>query len=148
MVSHKRKYSGKGHINLVDGLIGTTHYNDGYWQGWEGDDMDVILDLGERTLISKISAGFLESVGSWIFLPINIAVSFSIEGKQFKNEKIIQLTEAPPDSPPERRTADFSGINELCRYIKIRAQNRKVCPDWHPGSGGKAWIFSDEIIIE
>ena len=72
----------------------------------------------------------------------------NIVDKQFKNEKIIQLTEAPPDSPPERRTADFSGINELCRYIKIRAQNRKVCPDWHPGSDGKAWIFSDEIIIE
>ena len=148
LVSHKRKYSGKGQINLVDGLIGTAHYNDGYWQGWEGDDMDVILDLGERTLISKISAGFLESVGSWIFLPIHIAVSFSIEDKQFKNEKIIQLTEAPPDSPPERRTADFSGISELCRYIRIQAQNRKVCPDWHPGSGGRAWIFSDEIIIE
>ena len=148
LIPHKQKYPGKGTLSLVDGLKGTSHYNDGCWQGWEGDDIDVILDLGERTLISKISTGFLESVDSWIFLPTNIAVSFSMEDKEFKNEKTTQLTDAPSDSPPERRTADFSGINELCKYIRIRAKNRKVCPEGHPGSGGKAWIFSDEIIIE
>ena len=33
------------------------------------------------------------------------------------------------------------------RYIKIHAKNVKVCPEWHKGSGGPAWIFSDEITI-
>ena len=23
----------------------------------------------------------------------------------------------------------------------------KTCPEWHPGAGGKAWVFADEILI-
>jgi hypothetical protein len=34
------------------------------------------------------------------------------------------------------------------RYIKVRAKNIGACPDWHPGSGGKAWLFVDEIMVE
>ncbi|NOR11849.1 MAG: hypothetical protein GQ545_01195, partial [Candidatus Aminicenantes bacterium] len=34
------------------------------------------------------------------------------------------------------------------RYIRIKARNVGICPDWHPGAGGKAWLFCDEIIIE
>ena len=34
------------------------------------------------------------------------------------------------------------------RYVKVLAKNRGVCPSWHPGAGGKAWIFADEISIE
>jgi len=34
------------------------------------------------------------------------------------------------------------------RYVKIYAENVKTCPDWHPGAGGKAWIFVDEVVIE
>ena len=33
------------------------------------------------------------------------------------------------------------------RYIKLKASNIGQCPEYHPGSGGKAWIFTDEIII-
>ena len=33
------------------------------------------------------------------------------------------------------------------RYVKIAAKNLGVCPAWHPGAGGKAWLFMDEIII-
>ncbi|MCD6347789.1 MAG: hypothetical protein J7L96_10250, partial [Bacteroidales bacterium] len=34
------------------------------------------------------------------------------------------------------------------RYIRIKAKNRGVCPVWHKGAGGKAWLFADELIIE
>ena len=30
----------------------------------------------------------------------------------------------------------------------MKAQNVKVCPKWHKGAGGKAWLFVDEIVIE
>ena len=33
------------------------------------------------------------------------------------------------------------------RYVKIIAKNIKACPQWHPGAGGKAWIFVDEVLI-
>ena len=34
-----------------------------------------------------------------------------------------------------------------CRYLRILAGNIGVCPSWHKGAGGKAWLFVDEIII-
>ncbi|MCX6169376.1 MAG: hypothetical protein NTX65_08550 [Ignavibacteriales bacterium] len=34
------------------------------------------------------------------------------------------------------------------RYIKVIAKNVGRCPAWHPGAGGKSWIFVDEIIVE
>jgi hypothetical protein len=33
------------------------------------------------------------------------------------------------------------------RYVRIRAVNFGKIPAWHPGSGGDAWIFMDEIVI-
>jgi hypothetical protein len=32
-------------------------------------------------------------------------------------------------------------------YIRIHAKNIAVCPEWHKGAGGKAWLFVDEIMI-
>ena len=42
------KYSGSGENNLINGLIGSVNHNDGYWQGWEGEDMEIIIDLEEN----------------------------------------------------------------------------------------------------
>jgi hypothetical protein len=38
----------------------------------------------------------------------------------------------------------------VCRFgnVKIIARNYGPIPNWHPGAGGKAWTFADEIIIE
>jgi hexosaminidase len=41
--------------------------------------------------------------------------------------------------PCERATA---------RFVKVRAVNISVCPSWHKGAGGKAWVFVDEITVE
>jgi hypothetical protein len=34
------------------------------------------------------------------------------------------------------------------RFVRIKAVNFGKIPAWHPGHGGDAWIFADEIIIE
>jgi len=34
------------------------------------------------------------------------------------------------------------------RYVRVRATNVGTCPTWHPGAGGKAWVFADEIVID
>jgi len=37
---------------------------------------------------------------------------------------------------------------EDCRFLKIRARNIVVCPTWHKGAGGKAWLFLDEVTVQ
>jgi len=34
------------------------------------------------------------------------------------------------------------------RYVRIRAVNFGKIPAWHPGHGGDAWIFADEVWIK
>ena len=43
-------------------------------------------------------------------------------------------------------TASLNGVE--ARYVRIRARTYGKLPSWHPGSGGDAWIFVDEIIVE
>jgi len=42
-------------------------------------------------------------------------------------------------------TADFEKIKGS--VIIVHAYNIKTCPDWHEGSGDKAWIFTDEVVV-
>ena len=133
---------------LTNGILGSLNFNDGNWQGYEGDDFDAILDLGQVTGISQIHLDFLQDPIKWIFLPLNIEVSISEDGKNF--EEIANLTHDIPQDTPDALKKEFTVNlqNRQARYIRIYAKSVGKCPEWHPGAGGKAWIFTDEIIVE
>ncbi|MGB6340536.1 MAG: discoidin domain-containing protein, partial [Candidatus Aminicenantaceae bacterium] len=131
-----------------DGIRGSTFHNDGSWQGFEGDDLEAIVDLGEAKLLKRITCGFLENQYVWIFLPQVVEISISRDGKTFD---LIQHTRDKAlvrNSQPQFKdyVADLPDMR--ARYVRIKARNVGICPDWHPGAGGKAWLFCDEIIIE
>ena len=142
------KYSGSGERNLVDGLVGSGNHNDGYWQGWERDNMEVVVDLEKTEKINTVICGFLESHRSWIFLPKGVKISFSTDGETFINAREILLSDGENYGASNRKEVFFRDLNQSARYVLIKAINREVCPNWHAGSGGKAWVFSDEIVIE
>ena len=145
---YKARYSGSGPLTLVDGLTGSIAHNDNYWQGWQKENMDVTIDLLNVEKISKVSIGFLESHGSWIFLPTLAIVSFSNDGESFNQKVEIKIDDGIRSGSANRIELESQDLNLSARFIRVEAVNRGVCPDWHPGAGGKTWIFSDEIVIE
>ena len=145
---YKARYSGAGPLTLVDGLTGSIAHNDNYWQGWQKENMDVTIDLLNIEKISKVSIGFLESHGSWIFLPTLAIVSFSNDGESFNQKVEIKIDDGIRSGSANRIELESQDLNLSARFIRVEAVNRGVCPDWHPGAGGKTWIFSDEIVIE
>ncbi|MDP6169435.1 MAG: family 20 glycosylhydrolase [Candidatus Marinimicrobia bacterium] len=145
---YKARYSGSGPLTLVDGLTGSIAHNDNYWQGWQKENMDVTIDLLNIEKISKVSIGFLESHGSWIFLPTLAIVSFSNDGESFNQKVEIKIDDGIRSGSANRIELESQDLNLSARFIRVEAVNRGVCPDWHPGAGGKTWIFSDEIVIE
>ena len=145
---YSERYSGSGQLTLVDGLTGSIAHNDNYWQGWKKDNLDVTIDLSKVDAISKICMGFLESHGSWIFLPTHVMLSFSIDGKTFENKTEISINDGVQNGSANRIECESGNLGLSARYIRVVAVNRGICPDWHPGSGGETWVFSDEIIIE
>ena len=138
-------YTGGGTLALIDGINGSFDFGDGKWQGYEGIDLDAVVDLGVQMPVTKISTGFLQNVASWIFFPKTVEYSVSSNGKDFQTVSV--LKNDIPDKTEEARLKSFSAeLNTVtARYIKVHAKSIEVCPDWHPGKGGKAWIFADEI---
>ena len=145
---YSNRYTGSGKLTLVDGLTGSIAHNDKYWQGWSQQNMDITIDLSKEEQVSKIVIGFLESHGSWIFLPTKVLISFSNDGLSFNNKTTISVNDGKQNGPANRVEVESEDLKISTQYIKIEAINRGECPSWHPGSGGKTWLFSDEIIIE
>ena len=142
------QYAGTGPLTLTDGLLGSADHHDGLWQGFLGDDLEAVIDLGTRTTIASIGASFLHAVQSWILLPRAVLVFLSEDG-----ERWTAAGESTHEIPAERDDR-FRYTFELpvrggqhVRYVRIVARNAGPLPAWHAGAGRPAWIFADEIVV-
>lgn len=141
------KYESGGEKALTDGLRGIDDYHFN-WLGFEGVDMEAVIDLETETTIREISADFLQDVQSWVFLPKSLTAYYSSDGEQFI--RLGTVTNITPDNKTGAFIQTFAipVQNIKARYIKVRADALKTCPDWHIGSGKNSWIFTDEIVIK
>lgn len=144
------QYSGDGDMTLIDEQSGTTNFRNGQWQGWWGNDMELIVDLGKETSISKVGAEFLQDQGPWIFFPTEVDVEFSLDGEKFKGESKFMVDDDLFAKDDHVQTAIFTVESKpvKARYIKITAHNYGKLPSWHLSAGENAWLFCDEIFIE
>ncbi len=141
-------YTGGGDLALIDMLRGTDDFRTGAWQGYQGVDLEAVVDLGEVRPVKRIAAGFIQDQNSWIFMPSEVEFALSTDGAEFEVVGVAR-NDVPQDAVGAI-VKDFSkeGVNREARYVRVRAMNIGLCPDWHKGAGHKAWIFSDEIVIE
>jgi len=148
---YSKKYPGGGHNALTDGKVSVDDLSQvedfKVWQGFEGEDMEVIIDLREITEISSVSAGFLHNTNAWIFSPDWVEFSISIDNKTYthigKVERMIPVKERK-----KVRTIYQVDLTKLpARYIKVNVKNIGLCPEWHKGDGNPAWLFADEIVV-
>ena len=146
--SYSSQYTGGGDFALIDGIRGTTNWSGGRWQGYQGKDFVAVIDLGEVKKVSKVGAGFLQDAGSWIWMPTRVEIELLRDGRSLG--PAISITNEVSEKQTGVVTRDFVRTisPQDARYLKIRAVNFGKIPSWHPGSGGDAWIFVDEVIIE
>ena len=57
--NYDNQYAAEGNNALIDRLKGSNNFKTGVWQGYQGQDVEAIIDLGEIEEITTISAGFL-----------------------------------------------------------------------------------------
>ena len=141
------KYPVGGGKALTDGLLGLVdyHYN---WLGFENADLEAIIDLEAATLIQKISADFMQYPLAWVFLPIKVEYSISMDGKTYTSVGTV-INQTPQDKGKvflQTFKVQFKPVQ--ARYIKIFTESIKLCPEWHRGARQPAWIFVDEVIVE
>jgi len=131
---------------LTDGLRGWDDYHM-HWLGFEGNDMEATIDLDSSVTISSVNTSFLQDINSWVFMPLAVAVSLSDDGRNFR--VVGEITNVVPAERAGAIVAPFSCTftPSPARYVRVKAMSMKICPAWHKGSGGQAWIFIDEIVV-
>ena len=141
------QYTGGGDGALIDGLLGAADFRLGAWQGYEQNDLDVVVDLGETKTVGNVAIGCLQDNNSWIFFPTSLEVSLSEDGRDFTPPVIVRNEISPREEGAMRKEFDAHIEAVKARYVRIIARNIGTCPGWHKGAGGKAWLFADEIVI-
>ncbi len=140
------KYPGTGDQTMTDGLSGTASYKSG-WQGYEGTDMSIMVDLLQPTKISSVKLNFVQNPADWVLFPSEVIFMISVDGKLWK-ELEPTLFEAGRDSKREVKAAGSQFPETLVRYIKVRAISPGKLPEWHEYKGQPCWIFADELVVE
>lgn len=140
-------YSFKGGIELTDGLMGNENYKTGRWLGFQGKNVDAVIDLKEPAEIQKVAFNTNVVKGDWIMGAAGITVKVSDDGKNFRevaSKKIADLKQTDKDGlyPQE---ISFSPVKT--RYVEVIIPSGTL-PKWHGGAGNAAFLFVDEIIIE
>lgn len=129
-------YTAGGDSALVDGLRGGWTYGDKRWQGFLGrKGVDVVIDLGEVMSVAAVSADFMQICGPGVFMPAQIVVSSSLDGKDFVELKRID-NEVVRDDAVTFKTFGWEGRVDA-RYIRYQA----VRSDF----GG--FLFVDEVVV-
>jgi hypothetical protein len=145
--AYSPQYTGGGHEALIDGVRGVEDFRVGGWQGYEGNDLETVIDLGAVKPVRRIAATFLQDNNAWIFLPLSVRFDISIDGKVYRTAFEGGTGIAPQQEGAIRKTVSMDLETDQARYVRIRATNIGLCPPWHKGSGNKAWLFADEIEV-
>ena len=142
------QYNAGGNDALIDGILGTSDFRTGTWQGYFNEDLVAIVDLGRQKSINLVQINFLKDQCSWIFHPTKVVCYGSKDGVEFKRIDSIQLDSPKPSDEVEIKTIEFKTNNQY-RYIKIIGKTKGDLPSWHLGfqHNGKSWLFADEITI-
>ena len=129
-------YAAGGDDALVNGILGGWSYSDQLWQGFL-KGVDVTIDLEKETPIKEVNADFMQICGPGVFMPKQVIVSISNDGKEF-----IELAKVDhqvvKDDAVTFKTFGWTG-EANARYVRYQASH-------DPKFGG--FLFVDEIVIK
>ena len=142
------QYLFKGASTLNDGLKGNSSYRSGRWIAFNGNDMDMTIDLQQPTEISSVAISVNVAKGDWVFDARNLSVEVSDDGKTFKkiaSEEYPAMKETDKDGVVDHQLT-FAPVTT--QYVRVIASPEKTLPEWHGGKGKNAFLFVDEIKID
>ncbi len=148
LLTKPKKYAKEDSQVLTDGALGGNSFY-ANWLGFDGNNMEVIIDLGSIQKISSISTAFLQVTNHVVFFPLSVTYAYAKDGKRFtqlgqvKNDKPLVKTSKVNDI----RYFDLNFLEVEARYIKVVGENMKTPPYWHHAAGQTSWIFADEVLI-
>ena len=146
--NYNPSYQADKEKTLVNGIAGSNHnFRDGQWQGFYGTDIDVVIDLGEKTKFSELSSSYFQYHLSWILLPKSIEYLISDNGETFSRIFYKDQICNPMQEGKFKEQFSYHG-EQSARYVRLKAKNYGTLPKQHPAAGSNSWVFIDEFIIQ
>ncbi|HEY4195068.1 MAG TPA: chitobiase/beta-hexosaminidase C-terminal domain-containing protein, partial [Mucilaginibacter sp.] len=140
-------YPAQGDETLIDGIRGTQNWRLGRWQGYQGNDLVAVIDMGAVKPVKTVSLGTLQDSQSWVVFPKYVEYWTSDDNKNYKLAATVKTETGIEDI--DIQTQEFkASLNTTTRYIKIIAKQYGTMPESHPDKGKPSYIFADEITIE
>ena len=129
-------YPAQGEKTLTNGQKGGLTYGDGQWQGFL-NDLDVTVDFERREAIQSLAIRFMQLTGPGIFMPGEVKVLLSDNGKNFREVAVVVNDVPKEDSSLQFKTFEVEfDTGQTARYVRVVATNVN-----------KAFLFTDEIVV-
>ena len=129
-------YTAGGDDALVNGILGGWSYSDQLWQGFL-KNIDLTIDLEKETAIKNVGADFMQICGPGVFMPKQVIISVSNDGKEFTELAKIDH-QVVKDDAVTFKTFGWTG-EANARYVRYQAS--------HDNNFG-GFLFVDEIVIK
>jgi len=132
---------------LIDLIKAISDVRDPNWQGFEKNDLEVVLDLGEKKDVYELALSCFENNNGRVFLPASVVVEVSVDGKKF--EALVEKEFPVPEKPqgPAVKTLYFGLKGREARFVRVKALNVGTIPSGFRYAGQNAWMFFDEIYV-
>ena len=146
-VAPSKGYDFNGGPELTDGLSGNDNYKTGRWLGFQGKDVDAVIDLKEPTEFSRVAFNTNVVKGDWIMGAAGITVKVSDDGQTFKEVAAKTIPSLGKDDKDGLYPQEITFTPVKARYVEVIIKSDKL-PAWHGGAGNPAFLFVDEINIQ
>ncbi len=129
-------YAADEERTLLNGQKGSLRAADGHWQGF-ANNLDVAIDFERREALGTVSISFLQDTALQVFLPGEVKVLLSDNGKNYREAGTID-TDTCDDGKYQRIEAYTFRFDEpqAARYLRIVATNAR-----------QALLLADEIVV-
>jgi hypothetical protein len=142
-----QSYKGTGALTLFDLEKGDEDFASGKWLGFQDTPFEIQMDFKSPQSIQNIAFSTLAAEGSYIFPPSKVEVWIKTQNSDWKLADT-QKPEQPTKNRDRMLQMYESKINQgEVTAIKAKLTPVNPLPKWHPGAGGKGWVFIDEILI-
>lgn len=144
-----RDYTYTGETLLVDGIKGeSTNYRTGHWMGFNGTDLEAIIDLNSPTNIEEVALQTCVEKGDWIFGARSFKVEASIDGINYTQLASKDYPAMQENDPNQRYPLSLKFSPTSARYLKVTVTSEHNTPAWHGNKGNPSFLFVDEIVVK
>jgi hypothetical protein len=131
--------------SINDGLRSTLEYQRG-WQGWQGQDAKVTIQLEQAFIIDSVRIHYLANNQSWIMGPSLLKAkgltSNAISFETIQENSLVDTKQNNGSYPLV--VANFPA--EPIQTLELTIGNPGPLPKWR-GVAGDGWLFIDEIEV-